>query len=38
MTPALGALVVMIIFVIFFREPKRAPSSVENPNEVLEPV
>ncbi|HTL15965.1 MAG TPA: hypothetical protein VL793_01950, partial [Patescibacteria group bacterium] len=38
MTPALGALVVMIIFVIFFREPKRAPSSVENPNEVLKPV
>jgi len=38
MTPALGAVAVLLIFVIYFREPERAPSSVENPKEVLEPV
>jgi len=38
MTPALGAAAVLLIFVIYFREPERAPTSVENSNKVLESV
>jgi nucleoside transporter len=37
MTPALGAVAVLVIFVIFFREPKKASgSSLENPKQALE--
>jgi nucleoside transporter len=39
MTPALGAVAVLVIFVIFFRDPNKTPaSSLENPKQVVETI